>query len=96
MVSIRVRYGFRWHSDKSYRTSRMSAYCNTEKVSAVHSYISYGPIIWNSATKHKTKKIHRMQMYVLNARSNAPSTPIHKQLGIPKFNDIANIHSCVN
>ena len=22
MVSIRVRYGFRWHSDKPYRTSR--------------------------------------------------------------------------
>ena len=31
---------------------------------------------------------------VLNARFNAPSTPIYKQLGIPKFNDIAKIQMC--
>ena len=55
-------------------------------------------MIWSSATKHRLQKIHRMQnravRNVLNARFNAPSTPIYKQLGIPKFNDIAKIQMC--
>ena len=66
--------------------------------SFVHSYISYGAMIWTSANKHKLQKIHRMQngavRNVLSARFNAPSTPIYKQLGIPKFNDIAKIQMC--
>ena len=57
-------------------------------------------MIWSSATKHRLQKIHRMQnravRNVLNARFNAPSTPIYKQLGIPKFNDIAKMYSYVN
>ena len=40
------------------------------------------------------KKIHRAVRNVLNDKFNAPSTPIYKQLGIPKFNDIAKIKMC--
>ena len=35
MVSIRVRYGFRWHSDKPYRTSRRQAISNESKTSSI-------------------------------------------------------------
>ena len=60
--------------------------------SFVHSYICYGAMIWSSENKHKLQKIHINVMQnsavrnVLNARFNGPSTPVYRQLIIPKFN----------
>ena len=66
--------------------------------SFVHSYISYGAIIWSCAYQYKLHKLEILQKRAIRnickVKYNEPSTPLFKYLQIPKLADIFNIQLC--
>ncbi len=63
--------------------------------SLVHSYISYGTMLWGNAHKCHLAKIERLQRKairnVCKAKYNSSSSHLFKELRIPKVEDIYNI-----
>ena len=66
--------------------------------SFVHSYISYGAIIWSCAYQYKLHKLEILQkraiLNICKVKYNEPSTPLFKYPHIPKLADIFNIQLC--
>ena len=65
--------------------------------SFVHSYLSYGAMIWSSAYQCRLHQLEILQKKAIRdvckatCIYNAPSTPLFKHLHIPKLADIFNI-----
>ena len=66
--------------------------------SFIHSYTSYGAIIWSCAYQYKLYKLEILQKRAIRnickVKYNEPSTPLFKYLQIPKLADIFNIQLC--
>jgi len=66
--------------------------------SLIHSYLSYGNILWGTARKlhvHKLEILQKRAVRIISkAKYNAHTCPIFKSLHIPQLIDIHNIQLC--
>ncbi len=66
--------------------------------SLIHSHMSYGLLLWGSAFENQLRKIITIQKRTLRNVANAPynshTSPLFKDLDIPKFPDLFKIQIC--
>ena len=71
--------------------------------SLIHSHLSYGTMLWGSAFQYRLRQLEVIQKKSVrnickggpcNVGYNAHTSPLFKQLSIPKLNDIYNTQLC--
>ena len=66
--------------------------------SLIHSHLSYGTLLWGSAFQYRLHQLEVIQKKsvrnICNAKYNAHTGPLFKQLRIPKLVDIYNSQLC--
>ena len=66
--------------------------------SLIHSHLSYGTMLWGSAFQYRLRQLEVIQKKavrnICNVGYNAHTSPLFKQLSIPKLNDIYNTQLC--
>ena len=68
--------------------------------SLIHSHLSYGTMLWGSAFQYRLRQLEVIQRKavrntcICNVGYNAHTSPLFKQLNIPKLNDIYNAQLC--
>ena len=90
-------------SSGSYALHAVKRFLSTDNMktlyySLIHSHLSYGTMLWGSAFQYRLRQLEVIQKKavrnICNVGYNAQTSPLFKQLSIPKLNDIYNTQLC--
>ena len=90
-------------SSGSYTLHAVKRFLSTDNMktlyySLIHSHLSYGTMLWGSAFQYRLRQLEVIQKKavrnICNVGYNAHTSPLFKQLSIPKLNDIYNTQLC--